>query len=71
MKLKKHLALNLSSLLLTSLICAPVAADEGKFTIVDQGDPAPFSGTRFDIQATAEIISFKKYIDDRTSEDMR
>ena len=67
MKLKKLLALLLSS----NLICFPVFAEGGTFTLVDEGDAAPFSGALFDIQATAEIISFKKYMDDKASEDMR
>jgi|10_taG_2_1085330.scaffolds.fasta_scaffold10989_4 hypothetical protein len=67
MKLKKLLVLLLSS----NLVCFPVAAEGGTFTLLDEGDPAPFSGALFDIQATAEIISFKKYMDDRASEDMR
>jgi hypothetical protein len=67
MKLKKLLALLLSS----NLICFPIAASEGKFTIIEEGDIAPFGGALFDIQATAEIISFKKYMEDNASEEMR
>lgn len=71
MKSKKLLVLLLSILFLSNLVCSPALAEGGKFTLVDQGDPAPFGGALFDIQATAEIISFKKYMDDKTSEEMR
>ena len=71
MKLKTRLGLLLSTLFLSNSISFPVAASEGKFTILEEGDPAPFGGALFDIQATAEIISFKKYIEDTASEEMR
>ncbi len=67
MKLKKFLVLLLSS----NLVCFPIAASEGKFTIIEEGDPAPFGGALFDIQATAEIVSFKKYMEESASEEMR
>ena len=71
MKLKTRLGLLLSTLFLSNSISFPVAASEGKFTILEEGDPAPFGGALFDIQATAEIISFKKYMEDSASEEMR
>ena len=71
MKLKKHLALLLSILFLSNSVNSPAYASEGKFTILDEGDTAPFGGALFDIQATAEIISFKKYMEEHASEDMR
>jgi hypothetical protein len=71
MKLKTHLALLLSILFLSNSVSLPAAASEGKFTVLEEGDPAPFGGALFDIQATAEIISFKKYMEDSASEEMR
>ena len=71
MKLKKRLGLLLSILFLSNSVSFPVAASEGKFTILEEGDPAPFGGALFDIHATAEIISFKKYMEDSASEEMR
>jgi len=71
MKLKTHLGSLLLILFSSNSISFPVAASEGKFTILEEGDPAPFGGALFDIQATAEIISFKKYIEDTASEEMR
>jgi hypothetical protein len=71
MKLKKRLGLLLSILFLSNSVSFPVAASEGKFTILEEGDAAPFGGALFDIQATAEIISFKKYMEEHASEDMR
>jgi len=71
MKLKTHLGLLLSILFLSNSVTFPAYANEGKFTILEEGDPAPFGGALFDIQATAEIISFKKYMEDNASEEIR
>jgi hypothetical protein len=71
MKLKTHLGSLLLILFSSNFVSLPAVASEGKFTILEEGDPAPFGGALFDIYATAEIISFKKYMEDSASEEMR
>jgi len=47
------------------LMISPAYADEdpypGNFTFLGKGEPAPFEGTLFDIDATATVLSLSEY----------
>ncbi len=50
-------------LFLFMLICCDnAAASEGKFTFIQQGKQAPFTGTLFDPTATAKIMANGKFL---------
>jgi len=50
-------------LLVFILICCENAeASEGKFTFIQQGRQAPFTGTLFDPTATAKIMANRKFL---------
>ena len=66
--IKKILACYLSSF----LICNPVLGSDilnldGKISPVEEGDPAPFTGTLFDNQATASLIVHLQSVDESCS----
>lgn len=44
------------------LVCFPSYAGEGKFTFIQETEPAPFVGTLFDPTATARILADSKFI---------
>jgi len=55
--------LNRLFLFLFMLICCDNAvASEGKFTFIQQGKQAPFTGTLFDPTATAKIMANRKFL---------
>ena len=69
-KLKNSLGLNMFAsllLLLTMNVHAqdlgapPLSLGEGKFTILDQGECAPFPGILFDADATASLLTLSSY----------
>ena len=50
-------------LLVFILVCCENAeASEGKFTFIQQGRQAPFTGTLFDPTATAKIMANRKFL---------
>tara|TARA_B100000963_G_scaffold361116_1_gene394934 strand:+ start:6064 stop:6498 length:435 start_codon:yes stop_codon:yes gene_type:complete len=42
--------------------CQKAEASEGKFTFIQQGTQAPFTGTLFDPAATAKIMANRKFL---------
>ena len=55
--------LNRLFLLLVLLVfCDNSQASDGKFTFVQQGSQAPFTGTLFDPTATAKIMANRKFL---------
>jgi len=44
------------------ICCDNAAASEGKFTFIQQGKQAPFTGTLFDPTATAKIMANGKFL---------
>ena len=44
------------------ICCQEVEASEGKFTFIQQGTQAPFTGTLFDPPATAKIMANRKFL---------
>tara|TARA_R110002073_G_scaffold53800_3_gene138457 strand:- start:853 stop:1302 length:450 start_codon:yes stop_codon:yes gene_type:complete len=58
----KKIIIPISILLISSnAIAQTTTSTAGKFTQLDKGEEAPFSGTLFDPQAVAKIIADKKY----------
>ena len=50
----------LGCLILSMFLCNTAQGDsEGKFTFLGEGECAPFEGTLFDVDATAEIVILK------------
>jgi len=50
----------LGCLILSMFLCnTAIAQDKGKFTFLGEGECAPFEGTLFDIDATAEVVTLK------------
>ena len=51
----------LGCLILSMFLCnTAIAQDKGRFTFLGEGECAPFEGTLFDIDATAEVVTLKK-----------
>lgn len=46
------------------LFSLPSSASEGKFTFLQENEPAPFVGTLFDPEATARILANNKFLKD-------
>lgn len=44
------------------ICCDNAVASEGKFTFIQQGKQAPFTGTLFDPSATAKIMANRKFV---------
>lgn len=44
------------------LCCSDSLASEGKFTFIQEGNKAPFTGTLFDPTATAKIMADHKFL---------
>tara|TARA_Y100000592_G_scaffold99511_1_gene175803 strand:- start:2137 stop:2589 length:453 start_codon:yes stop_codon:yes gene_type:complete len=44
------------------LFCGTAYAEEPQFTFLDEGEPAPFTGTLFNPQATAELVAMPEYM---------
>ena len=53
-----------NKILLLTLLTFPslTQANEGKFSFVQQDEPAPFVGTLFDPEATARILANSKFV---------
>ena len=49
-------------LLMMLVICDAANASDGKFTFIQQGNQAPFTGTLFDPTATAKIMANRKFL---------
>ena len=50
----------LGCLILSMFLCnTAIAQDKGKFTFLGEGECAPFQGTLFDVDATAEVVTLK------------
>ena len=42
------------------LMLRPAHAEEGRFTIVSEGQPTPFEGVLFDIEATSHLLTIRQ-----------
>lgn len=49
-------------LALSSILCGTALAEEPQFTFLAEGETAPFQGTLFNPQATAELITYPEYL---------
>lgn len=49
-------------LLVLVVFCGNAEASDGKFTFIQQGSQAPFTGTLFDPTATAKIMANRKFL---------
>ena len=49
-------------LALSSILCGAALAEEPQFTFLAEGEEAPFQGTLFNPQATAELITYPEYL---------
>jgi hypothetical protein len=48
------------------MFSSPVMAEEpGNFTILGQGEPAPFEGVLFDIDATATVLTLPNFLENK------
>ena len=47
---------------LTLVLCSTAYAEEPQFTFLAEGEAAPFQGTLFNPQATAELITYPEYL---------
>lgn len=50
------------TLAIAIMFCSTAAAEEPQFTFLDEGEHAPFLGTLFNPQATAELIAMPEYM---------
>jgi len=63
MSLKKTIAILISVIFASSSAIAKAqttTSTSAKFTILNEGDPAPFTGTLFSIEATAKLLANKE-----------
>lgn len=49
-------------LALSTILCGTAHAEEPQFTFLAEGETAPFQGTLFNPQATAELITYPEYL---------
>ena len=66
MKFQNNLGLVMLSrvflLFFALLVCSDAGASDGKFTFIQQGNQAPFTGTLFDPAATAKMLANRKFL---------